>query len=64
MRIESWHRHHAVHLASHLPERIDDARTILRLVHELVEGFLAADPEPERSIDRANVVTLVKEDGR
>jgi hypothetical protein len=61
MKIEAWHRHHAVHLASHLPARIEDTRTILKLLNELVDNFLT-DPEPER--ERANVVTLVKEDGR
>jgi hypothetical protein len=61
MKIEAWHRQHAILMASNLPNNNDDARTVLKLVGELVEGFLAAS-EPERSIDRANVVTLVKGD--
>jgi hypothetical protein len=47
-------------MASQLPNGVD-ARTILKLVGELVENFLT-DPEPER--ERANVVTLVKGEDR
>jgi hypothetical protein len=63
MRIESWHRNHAVLMASHLPTNIEDARLILKLVNELVETFLAAS-EPGPVTERGAVVTLVKGDGR
>jgi hypothetical protein len=49
-------------MASSLPERIDDARIILKLLAELVDGFLVV-PEPDHK-ERANVVTLVKGDDR
>lgn len=62
MRIEAWHRRHALCMASSLPERIDDARIILKLLAELVDGFLVV-PEPDHK-ERANVVTLVKGDDR
>jgi hypothetical protein len=44
-------------MASHLPNNIEDARLIPKLVNELVENFLAAS-EPET--ERANVVTRLK----
>jgi hypothetical protein len=46
-KIESWHRRHAVMLASQLPDGIEDALIILRLITELVNDFLA-QPEPGR----------------
>jgi hypothetical protein len=46
-KIESWHRNHAVLMASHLPTNIEDARIILKLVGELFESFLAAEPANE-----------------
>jgi hypothetical protein len=42
---ESWHRRHAVMLASQLPDGIDDSLIILRLATQLVTDFLA-EPEP------------------
>ena len=62
MRIETWHRHHALLMASNFPSGIEDARIVLKLLTDLVEGFLA-DPEPNHT-ERANVVTLVKADDR
>jgi hypothetical protein len=32
-------------MASHLPNDVDDARTVLRLHNELVQTFLAEKPE-------------------
>ena len=59
--IEPWHRHHALQLASELPNGIDDIRIILKLLNELAENFLAqSEPQPERK----NVVSLVQGDGR
>ncbi|KRR22279.1 hypothetical protein CQ13_29770 [Bradyrhizobium retamae] len=40
--METWHRRHAVILASQLPDNIEDARLVLDAVREVVEGFLAA----------------------
>lgn len=38
---DAWHRRQAVAIASTLPEDIADARIILQLAMELVDGFLA-----------------------
>jgi hypothetical protein len=59
-KIESWHRRHAVMLASQLPDGIEDALIILRLITELVNDFLA-QPEPERPAKPALVVPIVRE---
>jgi hypothetical protein len=48
MKIEQWHRRHALMLASQLPEKSDDAIIILRLAIELAEGFLADSPSLPR----------------
>jgi hypothetical protein len=32
MKIESWHRRHAITLASQLPDNVEDGLIILRLV--------------------------------
>jgi len=63
MRIESWHRHHALYVASNLPNGIEDARIVLKLLNELVENFLAAS-EPKHGTESGAVVTLVKGDGQ
>lgn len=38
---DAWHRRQAVALATMLPEDITDARIILRLTMELLDGFLS-----------------------
>ena len=42
---EAWHRRHAIHIASELPDQPEDALIVLRLATQLVTGFLA-EPEP------------------
>ena len=37
---DGWHRRQAVAIASTLPEEIEDARLILQLAMELLEGFM------------------------
>ena len=37
----AWHLKTAMILAGQLPENRDDARIVLRAVHELLEGFLS-----------------------
>ncbi len=37
---DAWHRRQAVAIASTLPEDISDARIILQLTMELLDGFL------------------------
>jgi hypothetical protein len=59
-KIESWHRRHAVMLASQLPEGIEDARIVLRLTTELVNDFLD-QPEAERPAKPALVVPITRE---
>jgi hypothetical protein len=46
MKIEGWHRQHAILMASNLPNGIEDTRIVLKLLNDLVENFLAS-PEPE-----------------
>ena len=38
---DAWHRRQAVAIASTLPEDIADAKIILQLTMELVDGFLS-----------------------
>lgn len=38
---DAWHRRQAVAIASTLPEDTTDARIILRLTMELLDGFLS-----------------------
>lgn len=45
MKENSWHRRHAIQLASQLPEGTEDATIILRLMAQLVTDFLEV-PEP------------------
>jgi hypothetical protein len=61
MKIEAWHRRHALYVASHLPDNPDDARIVLKLLGDLVDNFIADESEPKT--ERANVVTLVKGSG-
>jgi hypothetical protein len=57
MKIETWHRRHALTLASQLPDGRDDALAALDCVRELVATFLQSDtPEPAK----APVVALVR----
>jgi hypothetical protein len=58
MKIETWHRRHALMLAGQLPDGRDDALAVLDCVRELVETFLQSDtPEPAK----APVVKLVRD---
>lgn len=58
MKIEHWHRRHALSLASMLPDGRDDAMVVLDCVRELVTAFLQVDaPEPAK----AKIVTLVRD---
>ncbi len=43
MKDEGWQRRAAIQIAAQLPERTDDALTVLRLATELVETFLMKD---------------------
>jgi hypothetical protein len=57
MKIEQWHRRHALTLAGQLPEGQDDALAVLECARELVTTFMQADvPEPVK----ASVVALVR----
>lgn len=38
---DGWHRRQAVAIASTLPEDIEDAKMILRLTVELLDGFMS-----------------------
>jgi hypothetical protein len=41
MKIEAWHRRHAIQVAASLPETTEDALLVLELAKQLVEGFLS-----------------------
>jgi hypothetical protein len=57
MKIETWHRRHALTIASQLPDGKGDALAVLDCARELVATFLQSDtPEPAN----APVVTLVR----
>jgi hypothetical protein len=57
MKIETWHRRHALTIASKLPDGRDDALAVLDCVRELVATFLQSDsPDPAK----APVVVLVR----
>jgi hypothetical protein len=56
MKIEHWHRRHALMLASQLPDGQDDALAVLECVRELLTAFLVDAPEPAK----AKIVTLVR----
>ena len=58
MKIEQWHRRHALTLASMLPDGQGDALAVLECVRELAITFLKSDePEPAK----ATVFTLVRD---
>ena len=57
LEILPWHRRHAIHLASQLPDDTADALIVLRLAIELTEGFLAGSDKPEP----AKVLTIVRD---
>jgi hypothetical protein len=60
MKIEHWHRRHALLLASQLPDGRDDALAVLECARELVTTFLQSDtPEPAKAT--ATIVTLVRD---
>jgi len=58
MKIERWHRRHALQLACQLPDGRDDALAVLECLGDLVTTFLQSDtPEPAK----AQIVTLVRD---
>jgi hypothetical protein len=58
MKIEHWHRRHALSLASQLPDGPDDALAILECVRELVVTFLHSDAPP---VAQAKVLSLIRD---
>jgi hypothetical protein len=57
MKVENWHRRHAVMLAGQLPDKKEDALAVLRLATELVTDFLAEDEPAQKPA--AVVVKLI-----
>lgn len=55
---QGWHRRHAVQIAAALPENIEDARIVLKLVGELVDGFLDKGEEGAQARDRDGVLVV------
>lgn len=37
---DAWHRRHAIQIVAQLPEKTEDARMVLDLARDLVDGFL------------------------
>jgi hypothetical protein len=57
MKIEQWHRRHAITLAGQLPDGQDDSLAIVECLREIVLIFLQVDtPEPAK----APVVSLIR----
>jgi hypothetical protein len=52
-----WHRRHAVHVVSELPDEREDVEIVLRLLQEIVSGFLYADEKPQPG----KVLAIVRE---
>ena len=48
IKVEGWHRRHALHMASQLPENRVDALAVLECLKELLDGFL----DPARAFSR------------
>jgi hypothetical protein len=48
MKEQPWHRRHALMIAAQLPEDHNDALAVLCAAVDLVQGFLAGEPEPVR----------------
>lgn len=47
--IQGWHRRHAIHIVSELPDEPGDALKVLRLAIEVVERFLDVPQETART---------------
>ncbi len=59
MKIEQWHRLHAMIIAGQLPDGPDDALAVIDYVRELVETFLHSEtPEPA---PKAKVLSLIRD---
>jgi hypothetical protein len=48
---------HAVHVVSEMPGEREDVEIVLRLVHEIISGYLFSDEIPQR----AKVLTIIRE---
>jgi hypothetical protein len=58
LKVEPWHRRHALQIACQLPEKHDDAMAVLCAAMDLVKDFLA-EPTPDQK--PAPVIQLVRE---
>ena len=61
-----WHRRHAIHIVSELPEEPQDALAVLRLAIEVVERFLVPQDRsvPALSLVAASRGLSLKETGK
>ena len=55
MKVEQWHRRHAIQIVAALPEEVEDALQVLPLATELVTAFLAQSESTQKS----SVVVLI-----
>jgi hypothetical protein len=59
MKVQAWHRRHALNIASQLPEDHDDALAVLCAAMDLVQGFLAGEQnEPKIKKPALTVVPI------
>jgi hypothetical protein len=62
MKIQGWHRRHAIMIAGQLPDNPADALLVLQATRELVETFLLGQGEASASpVAAANVVAFTSE---
>lgn len=47
---DAWRRRHAMALAAQLPEAHEDAVAVLKLMEELIAGFMNGSQEPRRGL--------------
>lgn len=57
---QGWHRRHALQIVAALPDNVDDARTVLKLAGELVDGFLDKGEAAGQPRDREGVLVAFK----
>lgn len=53
---QGWHRRHAIQIAAALPDNVEDARIVLKLAQELLDGFLATGEAGDQARERDGVL--------
>ncbi len=57
---DAWRRRHALALAAQLPEQHEDAKAVIRLMQDLIDGFLNEQqaPRPVQEVQRGRLLAL------